>query len=88
MVFGLSDGLGKLEIIVEFCAKGSLLHHLRAKRNSKEKDFQPVDVVDYAHQIALGMEYLAEKKARAFMMYNDVIITCGFPVIYSVSIVT
>jgi len=30
--------VGKLEIIVEFCAKGSLLHHLRAKRNGKEKE--------------------------------------------------
>jgi len=57
-------GLGKLEIIVEFCAKGSLLHHLRAKRNAKKKDFRPVDAVDYAHQIALGMKYLAEKKVR------------------------
>lgn len=61
-------GLGKLEIIVEFCAKGSLQHHLRAKRNAKEKDFQPVDIMDYAHQIALGMQYLAEKKVTAFMM--------------------
>lgn len=64
MVFGL----GKLEIIVEFCAKGSLLHHLRAKRNAKENDFQPLDVVNYAHQIALGMEYLAEKKVNKFII--------------------
>ena len=64
MVLVLSGGLGKLEIIVEFCSKGSLLHHLRAKRNAKEKDFQPVDAVDYAHQITLGMKYLAEKKVK------------------------
>lgn len=53
---------------MEFCAKGSLLHHLRGKRNVKEKDFQPLNVVDYAHQVALGMEYLAEKKVHKFMM--------------------
>ena len=68
MVLCLPHGLGKLEIIVEFCAKGSLLHHLRAKRNAKEKDFQPLDVMDYAHQIALGMEYLTEKKVNRFML--------------------
>ena len=73
MVFGLSNGLGKLEIIVEFCARGSLLHHLRAKRNAKEKDFHAVDVVDYAHQIALGMEYLAEKKVMRFMIHSRLI---------------
>lgn len=56
---------------MEFCAKGSLLHHLRAKRNTKEKDFQPIDVVDYAHQIALGMEYLAGKKVSIFMMLTQ-----------------
>lgn len=66
---------------MEFCAKGSLLHHLRAKRNGKEKDFQPVDAVDYAHQIALGMKYLAEKKVKTFVTQNDTIITCGFPVL-------
>ena len=53
---------GKLEIIVEFCAKGSLLHHLRAKRNGKEKELHPSEAMDYGYQIALGMKYLAEKK--------------------------
>ena len=62
MAFWFICGLGKLEIIVEFCAKGNLQHHLRAKRSLKEKDFHSVDAVDYAHQIALGMQYLAEKK--------------------------
>jgi len=53
---------GKLEIIVEFCAKGSLLHYLRAKRNGKEKELHPSEAMDFGHQIALGMKYLAEKK--------------------------
>jgi len=55
---------GKLEIIVEFCARGSLLHHLRAKRSAKDKELHPSEAMDYGYQIALGMKYLAEKKVN------------------------
>ena len=53
---------GKLQVIVEFCGRGNLLHYLRSKRTDTADPFMPKRLLAMAHQVAQGMEYLASKK--------------------------
>ncbi len=55
---------GQLFIIVEYCAKGSLLSWLRAQRNGRRGDTltSAHQLIGMARQITTGMEFLVSKK--------------------------
>lgn len=52
---------GKLYIIVEYCQKGSLLSYLRSKRKDPQNPLSTKDLIDMAHQVTCGMEFLGSK---------------------------
>lgn len=58
---------GRLCVIVEYCAKGSLLSWLRARRSTAVGDILTIsgELIGMARQVAVGMEFLESKNVRS-----------------------
>ena len=76
---------GDLNVILEFCEHGSLLNHLRTKKD----DFLPVwnnedengigysNLYNFAFQVSKGMEFLQSKKVfHTILVFMKVYLTC------------
>ena len=70
---------GKLCVIIEYCPHGSLLNFLRARREifepvwfknetDMENEFTYIDLAMVAFQVARGMDFLASKKVRRYLV--------------------
>lgn len=68
-VHGVCIGKDPLMIIMELASGGSLLSHLRKRKNEIKPLLTPMDESeDYVYEICSGMAYLEEKPA-SFCLY-------------------
>ena len=65
---------GKYLLVMELASKGNLLDYLRQKRTDQFYPLTISEVLNFAKQIALGMEHLANQNVIIFYITRLIII--------------
>ena len=63
-MYGFLPPLGQLLVIVEYCAGGNLLQHLRKKRQDSLDPLTTLQQIKMALQVSRGMAFLSTQKVR------------------------